>query len=154
MFTDKKPDALRVALVGCSASKLDHAAEARELYTSQLFRASYAFAEKTCDAVLIASAFHGLVAPNTILHPYDRSLRGLRKTEREDWGVQVIGPLLSSFKPAPQVVLLAGKLYADALMYGAHWHALPRPEQPLRGIAGCGARVAWLRANTPGGKSA
>ena len=34
MFTEKKPGAPRVALVGCSASKLQHSAPARELYTS------------------------------------------------------------------------------------------------------------------------
>jgi len=154
MFTEKKPGATRVALVGCSASKLKHAAEARELYTSQLFRASYAFAEKTCDEVLIVSAFYGVVAPQLMLNPCDRSLRTLRKTERENWGVHVVGQLLPTFKIPPQLVLLAGKLYADALMYGAHWHDLPRPEQPLRGIVGCGVRVSWLKANTPADRPA
>ena len=148
MFTEKKPSASRIALVGCSASKLKHPAEAREFYTSQLFRASYTFAEKTCDAVLIVSAFYGVVEPNSVLEPYDRSLRTLRKTEREKWGVYVVGQLLPRFKTPPQLVLLAGKIYADALMYGAHWHDLPRPEQPLRGIVGCGVRVSWLKTNT------
>jgi hypothetical protein len=149
MFTERKPGAPRVALVGCAASKLEKSAAARELYTSALFRAAYAFAEKTCDAVLIASAFYGVVAPNAVIHPYDRSLRQYNKGEREDWGIRTVGQLLPSFKVPPQLVVLAGKLYADVLVYGAHWHNLPRPEEPLRGIRGCGARVKWLRANTP-----
>lgn len=149
MFTEKKPGAPRVALVGCSASKLKKSAPARELYTSALFRAAYDYAEKTCDAVLIVSAFYGVVAPKAVIHPYDRSLRLYNKREREDWGVRTIGQILPTFKLPPQFVILAGKLYADALTYGAHWHNLPRPEEPLRGIAGIRTRVAWLRKNTP-----
>ncbi|WP_437656758.1 DUF6884 domain-containing protein [Sorangium sp. So ce1182] len=153
MFTEKRPGAPRVALVGCSASKQKHQAPARELYTSALFRAAYDYAEKTCDAVLIVSAFYGAVAPKAVLRPYDRSLRLYNKREREDWGVRTVGQLLPSFELPPQLVILAGTLYAGALAQGAHWHNLPRPEQPLHGIAGCGTRVKWLRANTPANRT-
>lgn len=135
--------------VGCSASKLKKSAPARELYTSALFRAAYDYAEKRCDAVLIVSAFYGVVAPNAMICPYDRSLRQYNKCEREDRGVRTIGQLLLAFKAPPQLVILAGKLYADALAYGAHWHTLPRPEEPLCRIAGIRPRVTWLRKNTP-----
>ena len=148
MFTEKKPNAPRVALVGCSKAKRTHSAPARELYTSNLFRAALEYAEKTCDAVLIVSAFHGVVAPKAVIQPYDRSLREYGKREREDWGARTIGQLLPSFKVPPQLVMLAGKLYADALLYGAHWYNLPRPEQPLSGIVGFGPRVKWLKTNT------
>ncbi|WP_437972237.1 DUF6884 domain-containing protein [Sorangium sp. So ce260] len=148
MFTEKKPGAPRVALVGCSASKQKHPAPARELYTSALFRAAYDYAERTCDAVLIVSAFYGAVAPKAVIRPYDRSLRLYNKREREDWGVRTVGQILPSFELPPQLVILAGTLYAGALVHGAHWHNLPRPEEPLHGIAGCGSRVKWLRANT------
>ena len=145
MFTEKKPGAPRVALVGCSATKLKRAAPARELYTSALFRAGYAYAETTCDAVLIVSAFHGVVAPKAVIRPYDRSLRRLTKSEREDWGVRTVGHLLPAFALPPLLILLAGQVYADALVHGAQGHNLPRPELPLRGIRGCGPRVKWLR---------
>ena len=145
MFTEKKPGAPRVALVGCSASKLKKSARARELYTSALFGAAYAYAEKTCDAILIVSAFYGVVAPKAVIRPYDRSLRKYNKSEREHWGVRTVGQLLPSFVLPPLLVILAGKVYADALLHGAHWHNLPRPELPLTGIRGCGPRVKWLR---------
>jgi hypothetical protein len=145
MFTEKKPGAPRVALVGCSASKLKKSAPARELYTSALFGAAYAYAEKTCDAILIVSAFYGVVAPKAVIRPYDLSLRKYNKSEREHWGVRTIGQLLPSFVLPPLLVILAGKVYADALLHGAHWHNLPRPELPLTGIRGVGPRVKWLR---------
>ncbi|WP_372518204.1 DUF6884 domain-containing protein [Polyangium jinanense] len=59
MFTQAKPGASRVALVGCSARKLDHAAPARKFYTSALFRATVAYAEATCNAVRVVSALYG-----------------------------------------------------------------------------------------------
>jgi hypothetical protein len=154
MFTDKQPSAKRVALVGCSARKNKKPAPAKDFYTSALFRAAYEYAEKTCDAVIIVSAFYGAVAPKTVLHPYDRNLREFRKSDREDWGARTVGELLPSFQVPPQLVILAGEIYADALLHGAHWHNLPRPEQPLKGIRGCGARVAWLKAHTPTNKDA
>jgi hypothetical protein len=145
MFTEKKTGATRVALVGCSAAKLKHAAPAREFYTSALFRAAYAYAEKCCDAVLIVSAFYGVVAPKAIIRPYDRSLRKYNKSERDNWGVRTVGQVLPSFGLPPLLIILAGRVYADALLHGAHWHNLPKPELPLLGIRGCGPRVKWLR---------
>jgi hypothetical protein len=149
MFTEMQPGAKRVALVGCAAQKSKKPAPAKDFYTSALFRAAYEYAEKTCDVVIIVSAFYGAVAPKTVLHPYDRNLRKFRKSEREDWGARTIGELLPSFRPPPQLVILAGEIYADALLHGAHWHNLPLPEQPLRRIRGCGVRVKWLKDNTP-----
>jgi uncharacterized protein DUF6884 len=153
MFTEKLPGAKRVALVGCAAMKSKKLAPAKDFYTSPLFRAAYDYAEKTSDVVIIVSAYYGAVAPKTMLHPYDRNLRTLRKSEREGWGVRTVGELLPAFSPPPQLVIVAGEIYADALLHGAHWHNLPWPKQPLKGIRGCGARVAWLKANTAGGNN-
>lgn len=154
MFTKATAAAPRVALVGCSALKSPTPAAAREFYTSPLFRAAYAYAEKTADLVFVVSALYGAVTPEQVLKPYDRSLRGLRKSEREDWGARTVAEVLGSarvrrFGEKPVLVLLAGEVYADALLHGAHWHNLPRPEEPLRKIAGVGKRIAWLRAHTP-----
>ncbi len=145
MFTEARPEAPRVALVGCSARKLDRGAPARELYASPLFRAAVTYAEATCEAVRVVSALHGAVRLDAWLEPYDRSLRSFGKSDREGWGVRTVAELIGDFAVPPMLVVLAGQVYADALVYGAHWHNLPRPEEPLRGMKGCGARVAWLK---------
>src|SRR5262245_56510729 len=113
MFTDPKPGAFRVALVGCAARKLSRPAAARSFYTSSLFHAAYASAAVTCAAVLIASAKHGVVRPDRCLRPYALPLHELDKREREAWGVRAVGIVAAAFKPAPQLVILAGKMYAD-----------------------------------------
>ena len=44
------------------------------------------------------------------------------------------------------LVVLAGQVYADALFFGAHWHNLPRPEEP-EGSRGAGAGGVAQGAN-------
>jgi len=154
MFTKAMRDAPRVALVECSAQKLDRAAPARSFYTSGLFRAALAYAETNYDRVLVVSALHGAVKLDTEIAPYHRNLREAGKGEREAWGIRTVAEVLRRGEPKPVLVILAGQLYADALVQGAHWHNLPRPEEPLQGIKGCGARIAWLQERTPKSQSA
>ncbi len=128
--------------------KLDRGAKARDLYTSGLFRASIAYAEATCNEIRVVSALYGAVKLDAWLEPYERDLRALGKKDREAWGARTVAEAIRAFKIPPVLVILAGQIYEDALVYGAHWHNLPKPETPLRGISGCGARIAWLTSET------
>lgn len=68
-------------VVPCGGKKLDHAAPARELYLGQMFRHTYDNVDRLARLdeqegrgparVLILSAKHGLVDPETVLDPYD-----------------------------------------------------------------------------------
>lgn len=64
-----------IVVVPCGAQKLDTAAPADQLYTSQHFQLTYRAACKIAadqDArVFILSALHGLIEPSTVLEPYD-----------------------------------------------------------------------------------
>ena len=62
-------------LIACSATKLDHAAPARELYTGQAFR--FAMAAAADGDALILSALHGLVHPSQVIEPYNVTLSEL-----------------------------------------------------------------------------
>lgn len=66
-------------VVPCGAEKLDHAAPARELYTGEHFRRTLRIVEATAAKVtgarvVIMSAAHGLVDPDTVLAPYNTKL--------------------------------------------------------------------------------
>ncbi len=143
---------VRIALVSCSAQKLDRKAPARDLYCSPLFKLARRYAELTCDAWFILSAKHGVVDPARILEPYDRSFggnprkgqRGMDVEERRAWirntsgtvhgelcdrvgrdGAFIIGADPDRLRAAT-VVLLAGEDYAGAA-YGlavAGWRKL------------------------------
>lgn len=64
----------KLGLIGCSATKLDRPAPARELYTGDLFRSALRLAEARCERVLVLSAKHGAVSLDTVLRPYDEQL--------------------------------------------------------------------------------
>lgn len=68
-------------VVPCGGAKLDHAAPAHQLYTGSMFRHTFENASRCAELdeaaglgparVLILSALHGLIDPDTVLEPYD-----------------------------------------------------------------------------------
>jgi hypothetical protein len=144
-------DSPLVAIVGCSAIKAQNAAPARDFYRSPLFKAALAYAESRTKHIAIVSAFYGAVKLDQVLEPYDRKLTELRKAEREDWGVHTVADLVrmcrpTPLSPPPVFLLLCGDVYSSALIHGAHWYNLPRPETPLAKMKGVGTRIRWLNA--------
>ena len=87
------PDPRRIGLVGCVKSKLGRPAQARDLYTSPLFRGRRRYVERTCDSWFVLSAKHGLVAPDTVLEPYDQTLKQVGRAERRRWSAAVLSAL-------------------------------------------------------------
>lgn len=124
----------RIGLVGCGAQKSAKRCEAREMYTSQLFRFSRAYVEATCDRWFILSAHHGLLEPTTVIAPYNLRLT-VYVVKAWGWGARV-GQQLAQLGPA-QFVALAGAPYVEAIEGDFSI------EQPLRGM-GIGRRLGWL----------
>lgn len=58
-------------LIAYSQSKLNTAAQARDLYTGQAFKMARQLAEHTGRPYLILSALYGLVEPMQALAPYN-----------------------------------------------------------------------------------
>lgn len=144
----------RVALIGCSASKLPHAAPAVQLYTGQLFRKSLAYAKQQGCVIRILSAKHGLVHPDTVLQPYNVTLGNMTYQERKSWG-SYVSRNLNEFKQDETILLfLCGRSYVDPILgryakpkYRSQFY---RYERPLEGM-GIGQQLHWL---TQAGKSA
>jgi Family of unknown function (DUF6884) len=84
---------MRVGLVGCVKTKVPHAAQARDLYSSALFRGRRAFVESTCDRWFIISAKHGLVSPDEVLEPYEETLNGKSTADKRSWAAAVLREL-------------------------------------------------------------
>lgn len=87
------PDRRRIGLVGCVKSKLDRPAQARDLYTSPLFLGRRRDVERSCDRWFVLSAKHGLVAPDTVLEPYDQTLKRAGRANRRRWSDDVLAAL-------------------------------------------------------------
>lgn len=84
---------MKVGLVSCVKSKIPHAAAARDLYTSALFRGARCSVERSCDRWFILSAEHGLVHPDQVLEPYERTLTTASQGERRGWSLRVLESL-------------------------------------------------------------
>lgn len=122
----------RLGLIGCSESKLATAAPARSIYTSQLFRMTLAYAETTCDRVVVLSAKHGLIELDQVIKPYDMTIRKFNRDQKSAWTKKVIAQLITYRRW--QFVYLAGAVYINGL---------PDGEQPMKGLDVL-QRYTWL----------
>jgi hypothetical protein len=136
---EEAPALVPVYLVACVAAKLDHAAEARDLYISPWFRKARAYVEHTRSPWLILSAKHGLVAPGAIIEPYDATLSAMSAPARRLWGACVLDELARVVDVAAPLIVLAGRSYRDPI-----WSSIaPRATAPMEGLA-IGEQLAWL----------
>ncbi|MDQ3934690.1 MAG: hypothetical protein M3340_08685 [Actinomycetota bacterium] len=135
----------RIALVSCGAAKLDHAAPARELYTSNLFRLAAAYADRHFDRWWVISAFYGLLSPDRIVAPYDVSLEDYSPKGREGWGRWVAAAAVTCDRDAAFTLLAGGhyRVLAEELRGGVY-RARGPVHEPLRGLA-IGKRMQWLK---------
>ena len=132
-------DSERIGLVGCSKKKRPEAAEARDLYESELFRAARAWAEAYCDRWFILSARHGLLLPNANIQPYDITLDQI---EIDEWVNMASSQMIfhGFFSRRHRFVWLAGQRYIGPLRPLLE-HQIN--EMPL---AGMGDRAAYPMA--------
>lgn len=147
---------ISAVLVACSATKLDRAAPAGDLYTSQLFKKSRAYAERIGAPWFILSAKHGLLDPRTIIHPYNETLTTARKQQRREWSARTawqlrgakreelyrekLVPLLGS---GERVVMRAGNRYAEHLKPKLRILCGVKVERPMAGM-GIGKQLQFL----------
>lgn len=131
-----------IALVSCVKGKATGPCPAKDLYQSALFRKMRAYAEREADRWFILSAEHGLVAPDTILSRYERTLAGAPQAARRGWAQRVLVQMAAAdlLCPETKFLWLAGAAYKKHLAV-----LLSRYEQidPLVGM-GIGKRLAWL----------
>jgi len=105
-----------VVLVGCTKTKREYPAEARDLYDeSPLFRKRRCVARLRGDWWGILSAEHGLVRPENWLEPYDTYIGNV---DSEGWAEKVLDVLLDDLArhDDPSVRIFAGKKYVDPLV--------------------------------------
>lgn len=107
----------RLHLVSCVKSKLHHAAPARDLYVSTWFRLARAYVEAHGGWWLILSAEHGLLHPDDVVAPYQRTLLRMSVGERRGWADRVISEMRRILPSRLRtVVVLAGARYREFLM--------------------------------------
>jgi hypothetical protein len=117
-----------IGLVACGSKKLNHPAEAQDLYTSGHFTLASSWVKGTCDEWAILSALHGLIMPDQVLDPYEQQLSDLSPSDQNRWGMQIRRSLLEAFPADSVIVTTAGKAYRQHLPTSTRcpWNEIPR----------------------------
>jgi len=139
-----------IVLVACAAEKQTQRARAKELYTSDLFKKSRAYAEYLVEsgqakAWYILSAKHGFLDPDKEIDPYDECLDSRTAEGRRAWSAGVWFDMAKRLKPQPAaLIFLAGENYRKTLAVVAE-KVYMAVEVPMKGL-GIGEQKAWLKA--------
>ena len=132
----------RVALVSCVKTKGKSAAAAKDLYISQLFMGMRRYAEQNADAWFILSAKHGVLRPDEVIAPYERTLKTMRKRDRVAWAERVQRQLLELLPAGAVIVVLAGVPYREKVVPFLESHGFT-VEVPMIGLT-FGQQLRWL----------
>lgn len=132
-----------VVLIACVKTKLPRPAPAKELYTSDLFKKSFRYAESlNPKCIFILSALHGLVPPERVIAPYEKTLKTMGVSERKAWAQSVLLELAKATDvERDHFVFLAGRLYRENLVNTLDYKV------PMEGLA-FGQQLQWLKRHT------
>ncbi len=136
----------RLLIIGCGAKKRPTPAPAGELYTGSLFRAASAYARASGCPWLILSALHGVIAPETVIAPYEFTMRERRATDDATYLLDARAAILRVAPPGAVVEVHAGADYVHVI------RALDLEleiTEPLAGLM-IGRRLQWY-ARAKGG---
>ncbi len=139
--------ATAVYLVSCVSQKRKQVCRARELYVSDWFLKARRYAEASGCRWFILSAEYGLVAPDQVIAPYERTLNTMPVAERRAWAERVSERLAAAVPEVSHVVFLAGKRYREFLAryLTDRGVAVSVPMERLR----FGEQLSWLGQYSP-----
>lgn len=129
-----------IVLVSCASKKLGVRARAEDLYVSDLFQKSLAYARSLRPAaIFILSAKHGLVQPDEQIDPYNETLNTMRPPEIMAWSERVLDQLRKRADvEQDHFVFLAGDKYRRYLL-----PRLRSVDVPMEGLR-IGEQLSWL----------
>jgi hypothetical protein len=106
----------RIFLISCASKKRGESTRAGDLYVSALFSKSKELATFEADKWYILSAKHGLLRPDQIIGPYDKTLHRMTRTERHHWAQRVLDEVKHVSAPSDNITILAGSAYREMLV--------------------------------------
>lgn len=146
----------KIILIACVSKKGDKKAKAKDLYISQLFKSSLAFANKQKpDKIFILSALHHLLDIDREIEPYNVTLSNVPKAKRKPglkimtseekliWGQKVVEQLANHTDlQNDEFIILAGQAYIKPII-----NCIANFQNPLNGLRQ-GERVKFLNENS------
>ena len=132
----------RMLLVSCVKTKLPRRAAAKDLYVSDWLRKSRACLESTGCPWAILSAEYGLLHPDEVIRPYEKTLNAMPVAERRSWADEVLESMDPFLRDIDTVVFFAGERYRELLDPGLRGWGVD-VVVPMLGLRQ-GQQLAWL----------
>jgi len=132
----------RICLIACVSLKDTRKMRAGDIYLSPLFKKARGFASNNFDRWYILSAKHGLITPDMVIEPYEKTLNTMSRQERHNWAENVFGELKKHTKAVDEITFIAGLRYRQDLTP----FLLKRGNKicvPMEGM-GIGKQLQWL----------
>ena len=136
-----------VYLVSCVSQKRDQASPARDLYISDWFVKARRYIEASAKPWFILSAEYGLLAPDQVVAPYERTLNTMDVANRRAWAKRVLNQLTDAAPELMEVVFLAGKRYREFLAQPLMQCGVT-VSIPMEGLR-IGEQLSWLAQHLP-----
>ena len=135
-----------LVLVSCVSQKLSEPASARLLYRSEWFTKVRTLIEPQKADWFILSALYGLVAPDSRIAPYEKTLNTAGVAERRAWAENVRQQMSPHLIGRRRIVIFAGQRYREFLVPALlrDGYEVDVPMANLR----IGEQLAWLAARS------
>ena len=114
---------------------------------SPLFRKARAYVLKSGSLWFILSAEHGLVHPDDVFAPYEKTLNNMRAADRRAWAEKVRHQMEMMLPDADAVVIFAGQKYREYLEPWLRCR-FSSVQVPMQGLQ-IGKQLRWLSENEP-----
>jgi hypothetical protein len=137
-------------LVSCVGQKRSIPSPARDLYTSQWFKKARAYVDANGGRWFILSAEYGLLVPEKVVAPYERTLNRMPIGDRRAWARRVLEALASRLGGVERVVVLAGDRYREFLVEPLGKLGVSI-DVPMAGL-GIGEQLHWLEVHVQEGR--
>jgi hypothetical protein len=110
----------RYAIISCGKNKLNRDAQARDMYTGPFFSKMKEYAETCTEGYWILSSKYGLIEPDRVIEPYNKTPSDITETELKEIREEALNKLQSSDvdwkKSEVELVVLGGEDYRDILL--------------------------------------
>jgi len=135
----------RICLVACVSLKDTRKKRAGDIYLSPLFKKAKEFASKNFDRWYILSAKYGLITPDKLIEPYEKTLNTMSKEDRHRWTEKVFEEIKTHTKANDEITVIAGKRYRQDLTPLLIKRG-NKVQFPMEGL-GIGKQLQWLTQN-------
>ncbi len=142
--TQEPPLAGATYLVACVSQKRSQPAPAKDLYVSDWFTKARRYVEAQGAPWQILSAQYGLVSPDEVVDPYERTLNTLGVAERRRWADLVLRQFDEKMRGTKRVVLFAGMRYREFIEPRLRERGI-EVQVPMAGLR-IGEQLGWLAA--------